>query len=372
MSAFTAKNNLKVDMQDLRRVHQLPKHEAKYAVHLNQYKRLWMPKEQRAAFNEDAAQGTIIHTSVYLILDVFSTLFLSSKARSFRNRVEGFQDTILTQDVFWEEKDIIDDAKPGAIRILVCGNTGIGKSTLINEVFGAELVGFHVKDDKESIKVLAEETARCFDHGKVRMLYVAAQVARIDLKVDLATTKTMQIYKRVVNSAGGMSLIPMATTTSRVTVRAVVCTAVINAFGVPSVTADTVRQIVKNIIWDDMGGNFKVFFAECTATAGVLGTVGLFGMPVFLAAGAITAPVAIVATAELLLMLSCDLILVLRRAFKDCTHQFVGHPLKKNIEKAALAYREYAPKVHKEIKTLTPSTSSFYQAFHSIKIRGWA
>lgn len=50
---FTAKNDLKVEMQDLRRVHQLPKHGAKYAVHLNQYKRLWMPNEQRAAFNED-------------------------------------------------------------------------------------------------------------------------------------------------------------------------------------------------------------------------------------------------------------------------------------------------------------------------------
>ncbi|KAL9057437.1 MAG: hypothetical protein Q9206_002350 [Seirophora lacunosa] len=394
---FTAKNDLKVEMQDLRRVHQLPKHGAKYAVHLNQYKRLWMPNEQRAAFNEDgnlrcyceyATQGTIIHPSVYLILDVFSTLFLSSEARSFRNRIEGFRDTILTKDVFWEEKAIIDDAKPGAIRILVCGNTGIGKSTLINEVFGAERQlqnGFerlvlplpaqnltklnNGVDDKESIKVLAEETARYFDHEKVRMLYVAAQVARIDLKVDLATTKTMQIYKRVVKSAGGTSLIPMATTTSRVTVGAVVCTAVVNAFGVPSVTAATVRQIVKSIIWDDLGGNFKVFLAECIAAAGIVRTIGLFGMPVFLAAGALTAPVAIVATAELLLMLSCDLILVLRRAFKDCTHQSLGHPLKKNIEKAALAYREFAPGVHKEIKILTPSSTKFYQAFKSAKIK---
>lgn len=224
-------------------------------------------------------------------------------------------------------------------------------------------------DDKEPIKVLAEETARCFDHEKVRMLYVAAQVARIDLKVDLATTKTMQIYKRVVKSAGGTSLIPMATTTSRVTVGAVVCTAVVNAFGVPSVTAATVRQIVKSIIWDDLGGNFKVFLAECIAAVGIVGTIGLFGMPVFLAAGALTAPVAIVATAELLLMLSCDLILVLRRAFKDCTHQSLGHPLKKNIEKAALAYREFAPGVHKEIKILTPSSTKFYQAFKSAKIK---
>ncbi|KAL8960476.1 MAG: hypothetical protein Q9193_002825 [Seirophora villosa] len=505
MSSFTAKNKLKVDMQDLRRVHELPKHGAKYAVHLNQHNRVWIPNEPRAAFSEDgnlrgyceyAAQGTIIHPSVYLILDVFGTLFLSPKARSVRNRIEGFRDRILTKDVFWEEKDMIDDAKPGAIRILTtaservrgnhdiktplfCENrpdliihdsggfetggddefqkvkefvAGMSRATEMKDrlhviwfadqdissetnservqqkaavdfftvltqhseipivvvqtkkdefwdlQFGKAWRRFRVqaeaeayaneelqkrviqierdlsdiKDsryDKESIKMLAEETARCFDHEKVRMLYVAAQVARIDLKVDLATTKTMQIYKRVINSAGGTSLIPMATTTSRVTVGAVVCTAVVNAFGVPSVTAATVRQIVKSILWDDMGGNFKVFLAECIATAGVVATVGLFGMPVFLAAGAITAPVAIVATAEMLLMLSCDLILVLRRAFKDCTHQFLGHPLKKNIEKAALAYREFALGVHKEIKILTPNTTKFYQAFQSAKIK---
>lgn len=218
--------------------------------------------------------------------------------------------------------------------------------------------------------MLAEETARCFDHEKVRVLFVAAQVARIDLKVDLATTETMQIYKQLLDSAVHMTLIPMAaTTTGRDTVGAVICTAVVNAFGVPSVTTATVRHIVNNIIWDKMGGNFKAFLAEWIAQAGFVGTVALFGMPVYLAASALTGPVATVTTAELLLMLSCDLILILRRAFKDCTHQCLGHPLKKNIEKAALAYREFVPGVHKEIKILTPSTTKYYQAFQYAKIQ---
>ncbi|KAL8974701.1 MAG: hypothetical protein Q9197_001070 [Variospora fuerteventurae] len=148
MATFTIKNGLKVEMQDLRRVHELPKYELKYAIHLNQSKRLWMPKEQRAPFNEDgnlkgyceyAAQGTIIHPSVYLVFDEHNTLFLASNNISFRNRIEQLRDTTLTKDVFWEEKEIVDNTEPGAIRILVCGNTGVGKSTLINEVFGAEL-----------------------------------------------------------------------------------------------------------------------------------------------------------------------------------------------------------------------------------------
>lgn len=38
---------------------------------------------------------------------------------------------------FWNLNQLENpDLKPGAIRILVCGNTGVGKSTLINTVFG--------------------------------------------------------------------------------------------------------------------------------------------------------------------------------------------------------------------------------------------
>ena len=47
---------------------------------------------------------------------------------------------VLNNDVFWGERETVDIEEPGAIRILVCGNTGVGKSTLINEVFGVEVV----------------------------------------------------------------------------------------------------------------------------------------------------------------------------------------------------------------------------------------
>lgn len=53
MSTFTVQNNLKIDMQDLRRVHGLPRYGTRYAIHLNHSKRQWMRKELRAAFNED-------------------------------------------------------------------------------------------------------------------------------------------------------------------------------------------------------------------------------------------------------------------------------------------------------------------------------
>lgn len=87
-----------------------------------------------------AAQGTTLHPSVYLIFDEYSNVFLDSKALSFRSDIEMLRSTVLTKDVFWGERETVDIEEPGAIRILVCGNTGVGKSTLINEVFGAEVV----------------------------------------------------------------------------------------------------------------------------------------------------------------------------------------------------------------------------------------
>ena len=53
MSTFTAQNDLKIDMQDIRRVHGLPRYGSRYEIHLNHSKRQWMRKELRAAFNED-------------------------------------------------------------------------------------------------------------------------------------------------------------------------------------------------------------------------------------------------------------------------------------------------------------------------------
>lgn len=93
-----------------------------------------------------AAQGTILHPSVYLIFDENGNVFLDSKTLAFRNDIEKLRSTVITKDdVFWSEREVVDIQEPGSIRILVCGNTGVGKSTLINEVFGAEVVriAFH-------------------------------------------------------------------------------------------------------------------------------------------------------------------------------------------------------------------------------------
>lgn len=85
-----------------------------------------------------------MHPSVYLIFDEYTNVFLNSRVLPFRNKIEELRGTILTKECFWNDRDIVSIEGLEAFRILVCGNTGTGKSTLINEVFGAELVRFEV------------------------------------------------------------------------------------------------------------------------------------------------------------------------------------------------------------------------------------
>ena len=52
----------------------------------------------------------------------------------------GKIDSILNRG-FWSDSATLETDEPGAeeprkIRVLVCGNSGVGKSTLINRIFG--------------------------------------------------------------------------------------------------------------------------------------------------------------------------------------------------------------------------------------------
>lgn len=95
---------------------------------------------------ETAPQGTIIHPSVYLLLDEYLYAVLNNKdfpsldfIESWRPKIMGVEHELPNQG-FWNDRALFDIEQPHAIRVLVCGNTGIGKSTLINRVFGVEIV----------------------------------------------------------------------------------------------------------------------------------------------------------------------------------------------------------------------------------------
>ena len=88
-------------------------------------------------------QGTIIHPSVYYIFDVYCHVHLDSKELEYRSQIEQWKHKALPTESpqeFWDAPAIKMADEPKAIRILVCGNTGVGKSTLINNVFGVQVV----------------------------------------------------------------------------------------------------------------------------------------------------------------------------------------------------------------------------------------
>lgn len=91
---------------------------------------------------DQAPQGTIIHPSVYHCLDEFVVQASTLNNMSDRGRIENWRAKMLGTEHhflnqgFWSDGDPQGNDELKTIRILVCGNTGVGKSTLINQVFG--------------------------------------------------------------------------------------------------------------------------------------------------------------------------------------------------------------------------------------------
>jgi hypothetical protein len=164
----------------------------------------------------------------------------------------------------------------------------------------------------------------------------------------------MRIYKHTARNAAATSMVPGGASTHRVAVAALLCQAIVACFGVPAVSPKTIQSIVKSVIWEDMGNSIPLIFVEAVASVGLFGTLILGGMPVFLAAGLVNAPIAIPATTRLILMLATDVILILTKAFKKSTVKCIGQPLKKDIEDAAFEYRNISEAVHDKINKVVP------------------
>jgi hypothetical protein len=225
-------------------------------------------------------------------------------------------------------------------------------------------------EDPDTISELTGRTSQRFDHEKLRLLYVAAQVARVDLKIDLAVDVTMRIYRRALRTASLAGMAPLASTATRVSTSAAIVKEIVACFGVPSVSPETIMNIMKSVVWDDIAHNLSIFVAECIAGAGVFGTVMFGGMPFVLAAGAVNVPIVVPATTRLTLMIACDVMLILTMAFKEATEKCIGQPLKKDVENAALSYRQSGNTalVHKRIKKLVPRRN-VAKSFRTERIR---
>lgn len=216
-------------------------------------------------------------------------------------------------------------------------------------------------DDDESIRSLVRDTAGCFSHEKVRLLYIRAQVARLELKVDLALENVMAIYQNVVRKSTLTAGLPAASSVNRKSGAIKLCEAILSCFGIPGVNGKTAFDVYGRNIFDKEGNSIATATADAIATVSVI-TTGIFaGMPFFLISAGANVPLVVPTTARLLLMLACDLILMFSRGFQEASEKCNTPPQLVDLERAATAYQSHSPLVHKKIKALVPGVSMCFR-----------
>ncbi|KAG9949285.1 hypothetical protein KCU85_g4404, partial [Aureobasidium melanogenum] len=99
--------------------------------------------------------GCIIHPSVYLIMDVYARFGIELAMKPFAkdiNRFRNEQHPNMRDPWLTLQTETIPQTSVKACRILVCGRTGVGKSTLINKVFGVPMtIESHMKQGDHNI-----------------------------------------------------------------------------------------------------------------------------------------------------------------------------------------------------------------------------
>lgn len=180
------------------------------------------------------------------------------------------------------------------------------------------------------------------------MIYIAAQVASIDLKIDLAITETMRVYKRILSTTASLAGLPMASTTNRGAAGVAITKAVLQCFGLPTLTNTLVWKIIKDVVWSEIGDNAFLVVAELLAASGTFGTAAM-GIPFVLIGAAVNPALVVPGMTRLVLMLAADVILILTAAFHQTALTGIGQPLLKHVEAAAAKYRPTAARVHKEV-----------------------
>ena len=151
--AMSYANNIPVSMYDLASIHgptSSEKDPSSHTIRINDHpafynspRRVFDGKKRLAGWREEGPFGSIIHPSMYCILDRVPRLYEQYRFKSLKEEFATFQENNMRDNDSpvppWLEDMQLQASGVKAFRILVCGKTGVGKSTLINKVFGVEM-----------------------------------------------------------------------------------------------------------------------------------------------------------------------------------------------------------------------------------------
>jgi GTPase SAR1 family protein len=143
-------NGIQVTMFDLQSLHTDDKGESSHAIRhskeskvFQHQRKIWNNLSKALlGWNDKGPWGNVVHHSVYSILDRNNKLYDQGLFKIRKVELADFEERCIEDNgemAPWLDGLHLQASGVKAFRILVCGKTGVGKSTLINKVFGVEM-----------------------------------------------------------------------------------------------------------------------------------------------------------------------------------------------------------------------------------------
>lgn len=143
-------NGIEVTMFDIQSLHTETKTDSSHAIRHSKESRVFSHQRKiwnnlskaLLGWNDKGPRGNVIHHSVYSILDRNNKLYDQGLFKLRKVELADFEERCIElegQMAPWLDGLHLQASGVKAFRILVCGKTGVGKSTLINKVFGVEM-----------------------------------------------------------------------------------------------------------------------------------------------------------------------------------------------------------------------------------------
>ena len=212
------------------------------------------------------------------------------------------------------------------------------------------------------MKDLLSQTLELIVDERVRIFCVAAQVVDVEQKINAAITESMRLGTHAVRTAAVP--LPFSGLVGTPTVSRLIVEHVLQCFGFPKTTPAEVEDVMKRVVSRNRSDYLRVGLTQSLATSAVTLAIAIptagFGAVAGIAGCFLSVPPA----ARMLLKCSCDMILILERAFRyDGKYVSV-----KQIEDAAKYYtttkvktfsgneKDLQQLVHDEVDRLVPLT----------------